>query len=201
MHRGAGVTAPATARPFGRSSPCRSPTTGAARRTSREHGEPSCWRRELKPNGKETDPCPTHRDYSHSRVARDTGSGCLRAGRSLVGNPELAGAFLGASPGPAPLSGTGVLLLPPLGSARSTLPARAARWPRCVSKRAEEQLNTARYIATPRHAAARPASTNRSRVSRRPAMPSVQLSWRRDGRVPGVAARRKGVCRCGRIKR
>lgn len=130
-------------------------------------------------NSKETDPCPTLRDYSHSRVARDPRSGCLGAGWSPAGSP---GAFLGASPGPAPPSGAGVPLLLLLGSARSMPPARAraARSPQCFreSRRAVKtrQDLVHRYITTPQHPAARPTSTNRSRVLRRPAMPSVQLS-------------------------
>lgn len=52
VHRGAGVTAPATAWPFGCISPSRSPTTGAATRMSWDRGEPSCWRWELKPTAR-----------------------------------------------------------------------------------------------------------------------------------------------------
>lgn len=96
MCRGAGVTAPATARPFGRISPSRSPTmTGAVRRASQERRELELPETGAQTDSEETGPCPTHRDYS--RAARDSGS--LGAGWSPMGDPELAGAFLGASPG------------------------------------------------------------------------------------------------------
>lgn len=82
---------------------------------------------------------------------------CLGTGWSPAGSP---GAFLGASPGPAPPSGAGVPLLLLLGSARSMPPARAraARSPQCVSKKAEEQLEHIKVLCT---GTSRPHSTPR----------------------------------------
>lgn len=99
VHQGAGVTAPAMAQPFRVHLTQPQPNYGSC-----DEDEPGPRRTEpletgAQTNSEETDPWPTHRNCSHSRVARDPGSGGLGAGRSPAGSPELAGAFLGAEPG------------------------------------------------------------------------------------------------------
>lgn len=99
VHQGAGVTAPAMARPFRVHLTRPQPNHGSC-----DEDKPGPRRTEpletgAQTNSKETDPRPPHRNCSHSRVARDPSSGCLGAGRSPAGSPELAGAFLGAKPG------------------------------------------------------------------------------------------------------
>lgn len=127
-------------------------------------------------NSKESDPRPTLRDHSHSRVARDPRSGCLVSRRQPQGfswsQPGTCSSVWGRSPA-APAAGERAVDATGKGEG-SPLAAVCFKESRRAVKTRQGLVH--RYITTPQHPAARPTSTNRSRVLRRPAMPSVQLS-------------------------
>lgn len=118
---------------------------------SRDCEEPSRWRRELKPTARRLARVPPAATAATATWRGTLAPGAWEPGGLLQAAPRLPGLFLEAGPGPAPLSGAGVLLLPPLGSVWSMPPARArarvAHLPQRVSKRAEEQLNRSRSCA------------------------------------------------------